>query len=128
MPSANGLIVLMLVNLCTLFTTTLPKPLTLSHPKLLSILSSIGVSGKVLSWIKCFLYDHVQCVCVNNQFSFCLLVLSGVPKAAYLVLCLLLILMKVLKYQTYMAAVMVCIFMLMMPNSLAIMLTTYKWH
>ena len=53
---------------------------TASHTKLLSVLSSMGVSGKVLSWTKCFLYDRVQCVCVNNHFSSYSPVLSGVPQ------------------------------------------------
>ena len=54
---------------------------TVSHTKLLSVLSSMGVSGKVLS---CFLYDRVQCVCVNNHFSSYLPVLSGVPQGSIL--------------------------------------------
>ena len=45
----------------------------------------MGVSSKVLSWIKCFLYDRVQCVCVNNHFSSYLPVLSGVPQSSILV-------------------------------------------
>ena len=57
---------------------------TVSHTKLLPVLSSMGVSGKVLSWIKCFLYDRVQCVCVNNHFSSYLSVLSGVPQGSIL--------------------------------------------
>ena len=57
---------------------------TVSHSKLLSVLFSLGVSGKVLSWIKCFLYDRVQCVCVNNHFPSYLPVLSGVPQGSIL--------------------------------------------
>ena len=44
----------------------------------------MGVSGRVLSWIKCFLYNRVQCVCVNNDFSSYLPVLSGVPQGSIL--------------------------------------------
>ena len=54
---------------------------TVSHTKLLS---SMGVSGKVLNWIKCFLYDRLQGVCVNNHFSSYLPVLSGVPQGSIL--------------------------------------------
>ena len=57
---------------------------TVSHPVLLSVLSSLGVSGKVLRCIKYFLYDHVQCVCVNNHFSSYFPVLSGVPQGSIL--------------------------------------------
>ena len=57
---------------------------TVSHTKLLSLLSSMGVSSKVPSWIKCFLYDRVQFVCVNNHFSSYLPVLSGVPQGSIL--------------------------------------------
>ena len=58
---------------------------TVSHTKLLSVLSSMGVSSKVLSCIKCFLYDRVQCVCVNNHFSSYSPVLRGVPQGSILV-------------------------------------------
>ena len=61
---------------------------TVSHPKLLFVLSSLGVSGKVLRWIKCFISDRVQCVCVNNLFSSYLPVLSGVLQGSkYRVVC-----------------------------------------
>ena len=35
------------------------------HSKLISVLSSLGISGKVFKWINSFLNGRVQCVCVN---------------------------------------------------------------
>ena len=55
---------------------------TVSHPKPLSDFSSVGVSGKILKWIKCFLCDRVQCVFVNIRFSSYLRVLSGVSQGS----------------------------------------------
>ena len=34
------------------------------HSKLISVLSSLGISGKVLKWINSFFCGRVQCVCV----------------------------------------------------------------
>ena len=59
---------------------------SVSHSKLISVLSSLGISGKVLKWINSFLNGHVQCVCVNNCFlSFLPVpVCSGVPQGSIL--------------------------------------------
>ena len=54
------------------------------HSKLISVLSSLGISGKVLKWINFFLCGRVQCVCVNNCFSSLLPVHSGVPQGSIL--------------------------------------------
>ena len=55
------------------------------HSKLIySVLSFLGISGKVLKWINSFLNGRVQCVCVNNCFSSFLPVHSGVPQGSIL--------------------------------------------
>ena len=95
---------------------------TVSRIKLLFVLSSMGVFGKVLSWIKCFLYDCVQCVCINNHFSSFLPVLSGVPLGSIL---------GPLLFVAYIdegVKISVCIFMLTMLNFLAIILTIFNQH
>ena len=57
---------------------------SISHFKLISVLSSLGISGKVLKWINSFLNGRVQCVCVNNCFLSFLLVRTGVPQGSIL--------------------------------------------
>ena len=54
------------------------------HPKLISVLSSLGISGKMLKWINSFLNGQVQFVCVNNCFSSFLPAHSGAPQGSIL--------------------------------------------
>ena len=57
---------------------------SVTHSKLLNVLLSYGIEGKVLDWINCFLYNRVQSVCINNCYSNSLPVLSGVPQGSVL--------------------------------------------
>ena len=43
------------------------------------MLSRYGVKDNLLNWIKCFLTDRLQGVCINNMCSASLPVKSGVP-------------------------------------------------
>ena len=52
------------------------------HIKLILVLSSFGISGKVLKWISSFLNGCIQCVCVNNCFSSFLPVHSRVSQGS----------------------------------------------
>ena len=54
---------------------------TVSHCKLLlvTVLRSYGIQCNVLKWIKSFLSNRLQKVCINNSFSDTLPVTSGVP-------------------------------------------------
>ena len=54
------------------------------HSKLISVLSRYGVKDNVLNWIKCFLTDRSQRVCINNICSASLPVKSGVPQGSIL--------------------------------------------
>ena len=55
-----------------------------SHKILLQKLVNIGIKGKVLSWLKCFLSNRLQSVSVEGMLSFIHLVLSGVPQGTVL--------------------------------------------
>ncbi|RUM41879.1 MAG: hypothetical protein DSY80_08180 [Desulfocapsa sp.] len=57
---------------------------TVPHRRLLSKLSSYGIHGEVLSWIKAFLCDRRQRVAVRGSFSDWLDVLSGIPQGSVL--------------------------------------------
>ena len=59
---------------------------TVSIPKLLHKLSSYGVNGLLFQCIKSFLTDRFQSVQVGHAKSQLLPVISGVPRAAFLVL------------------------------------------
>ena len=48
------------------------------------MLSRYGVKENLLNWIKCFLTDRSQCVCINNICSASLPVKSGVPQGSIL--------------------------------------------
>jgi len=50
------------------------------HQRLLLKLANHGISGKVLEWIRNWLANRTQRVCVNGVFSTWCLVLSGVPQ------------------------------------------------
>ena len=54
------------------------------HSKLISMLNSYGIQCNVLIWIRSFLSNHVQKVCVNSSFSDTLPVISGVSQGSVL--------------------------------------------
>ena len=57
---------------------------TVSHPHLIEKLKVYGISGKLLQWIKNFLYSRKMRVRVRNSFSEWVSVLSGVPQGSVL--------------------------------------------
>ena len=62
---------------------------SISHPKLILILiliklSSYGISGNLLCWIKAFLTNRKQKVRINSTFSSICDVISGVPQGSVL--------------------------------------------
>ena len=57
---------------------------SICHSKLISVLSSLGISGKVLKCINSFLNGRVQCECVNDCFLSFLPVRGGVPQGSIL--------------------------------------------
>ena len=54
------------------------------HNLLISKLQLLGISGKLLDWLKAFLRDRKQVVAVNGFYSIIELVLSGVPQGTVL--------------------------------------------
>ena len=55
---------------------------TVPHKRLLAKLEVYGISGFFLRWIKCFLSDRSQKVCIKGVLSDSLPVLSGVPQGS----------------------------------------------
>ena len=55
-----------------------------SHPKLIEVLSSYGIEGKILSWITSFLTNRQQTVYVNDSCSGKVKITSGVPQGSVL--------------------------------------------
>ena len=55
---------------------------SVSHSKLLQILTSYGISLQVINWLKDFLNNRKQTVCIGSTFSSPLSVLSGVPQGS----------------------------------------------
>ena len=55
---------------------------TVPHKRLIAKLEAYGISGKILRWIKCFLSDRSQMVCIKGVLSDSLPVLSGVPQGS----------------------------------------------
>jgi len=53
-----------------------------SHQRLLLKPANHGNSGKVLEWIRSWLANRTQRVCINGLFSTWCLVLSGVPRGS----------------------------------------------
>ena len=53
-----------------------------SLPKLIEVLQSYGIHGKVLDWFEVFLFDRTQKVRVNQSISQPLPVTSGVPQGS----------------------------------------------
>ena len=57
---------------------------SISHPKLIHKLSSYGISGSLLFWIKAFLTNRTQLVKINSHMSSSFSVTSGVPQGSVL--------------------------------------------
>ena len=57
---------------------------SVSHPKLLEVVKSYGITDEILKWIECFLKDRTQHVRINNSFSDFLEVISGIPQGSVL--------------------------------------------
>ena len=57
---------------------------TVSHSKLMSKLYNLGVDGDLWFWLRCYLEDRKQCVCLGDAKSDTLPVLSGVPQGSVL--------------------------------------------
>lgn len=57
---------------------------TVPHQRLLSKLSSYGIGGLLLQWIKSFLLERQQVVRVNGHYSYSSKVISGVPQGSVL--------------------------------------------
>lgn len=57
---------------------------TVSHEKLLYKLEKYGIRDKVLNWIRAFLSNRTQAVCIDGVFSSISQVLSGVPQGSVL--------------------------------------------
>ena len=57
---------------------------SVSHQILLSKLHQLGIAGKALDIIRCYLSSRVQCVSINNNLSDTLPVTSGVPQGSIL--------------------------------------------
>ncbi len=56
----------------------------MSHAKLIQKLSSYGLSGRLLAWIKAYLTGRTQKVVINQSESDSLPVISGVPQGGVL--------------------------------------------
>jgi len=54
------------------------------HPKLIHQLQTFGINGRLLKWITAFLHGRLQCVVVENRYSFLSKVISGVPQGSVL--------------------------------------------
>ena len=57
---------------------------SVSHPKLITKLISVGISGNLLNWITAFLTNRTQCVKMADRMSNKLPVISGVPQGSVL--------------------------------------------
>ena len=57
---------------------------SVAHHILLTKLHKCGISGRLLMWLHAYLTDRSQCVCINNQLSDLLPVISGVPQGSIL--------------------------------------------
>jgi len=57
---------------------------TVPHCKLITKLSSMGITGKLLAWLEDFLSDRKMRVQVNGSFSGWLEAFSGVPQGSVL--------------------------------------------
>ena len=54
------------------------------HNELLFKLKSMGISGNLWLWFESYLFNHQQCVKINNKYSHLLPVLSGIPQGSIL--------------------------------------------
>jgi len=55
---------------------------TVPHGRLLTKLKSYNISDKLIAWIQDFLYNRIQSICVNGEFSAWFDVLSGIPQGS----------------------------------------------
>ena len=55
---------------------------SVNHRILITILESLGIEPRLTAWLRNFLSNRVQQVCLNGTFSSPLAVLSGVPQGS----------------------------------------------
>ena len=98
------------------------------HSKLISVLLRYGVKDNlsILNWIKCFLTDRSQHVCINNSCSASLPVKSGVLQGRFLESRSLVVIyrtsMMLLVWFLRIIQTVKCFYVLMMLNFSAVML------